>query len=87
MTVIVTLSTALAAPNWFYVKGGGCRDKMDNPVHSISVYQFFYTGHFTQEVANGGKGQVMRIEYRYSPNPNDGKDQIFQQRSLRSWCV
>ena len=72
MVVIVTLSTAMAAPNWFFLKGGGCRDKMDNAVHTLSAYQFFYMGHFTKEVANGGKGDVTKTEYRFSPNAGDG---------------
>ena len=77
MVVIVTLSTAMAAPNWFFLKGGGCRDKMDNPVHTLSVYQFFYMGHFTEEVANGGKGDVTKTEYRFSPNAVDGTFYIY----------
>ena len=72
MVVIVTLSTAMAAPNWFYLRGGGCRDKMDNPIHTLSVYQFFYMGHFTERVADHGHGKVTETEYRYSPNPADG---------------
>ena len=74
MVVIVTLSTAMAAPNWFFLKGGGCRDKMNNAVHTLSVYQFFYMGHFTEEVADGGKGDVTKTEYRFSPNAADGKN-------------
>ena len=76
MVVIVTLSTAMAAPNWFFLKGGGCRDKMDNDVHTLSVYQFFYMGHFTEEVADGGKGDVTKTEYRFSPNAADGKNNL-----------
>lgn len=72
MVVIVTLSSAMAAPNWFYLRGGGCQDKSSNPVHTLSVYQFFYMGHFTEEVTNGGKGDVTKMEYRFSPDATDG---------------
>ena len=72
MVVIVTLSTAIAAPNWFFLKGGGCKDAVNNPVHTLSVYQFFYMGHFTEEVADGRKGDVTKTEYQFSPNKADG---------------
>ncbi len=51
MVVIVVLCTAMAEPNWFDVRGGGCRDTDNKAVHTMGVYQFFYLGHF--EVLNG----------------------------------
>lgn len=38
--VIATLSTALAQPRWFYLKGGGCSRQF------IGVQDFFYMGYF-----------------------------------------
>ena len=68
MMVIVTLCTALAEPNWFYVRGGGCRDKNTKSLHSLGVYQFFYMGHFQEE----SKSQPHTLTYHYSASPEDG---------------
>ncbi|GAB6030981.1 hypothetical protein CHUAL_007804 [Chamberlinius hualienensis] len=38
--VIVVLSSSLAQPKWFYLKGGSCT------VPYLGVYQFFYFGYF-----------------------------------------
>lgn len=40
ITVIATLSTALAQPRWFFLKGGGCSRTF------IGVQDFFYMGYF-----------------------------------------
>ena len=78
MIVIVTLCTALAEPNWFYMRGGGCRSNDDNksPVHTLGVYQFFYVGHF--EETSDGKShapQFEKVVYHYNGgNSNDGKE-------------
>ena len=79
MVVIVVLCTAMAEPNWFNVRGGGCRDMDKKSIHSMGVYQFFYLGHFEmidghsneKDVASNEKNTQM--VYQFSPNAGDSK--------------
>jgi hypothetical protein len=52
MVVMLLLCTAVAEPQWFYLKGGGCRhaslavpSEFDS-IHYLGVTQFLYMGHF-----------------------------------------
>jgi hypothetical protein len=84
MVVIVVLCTAMAEPNWFNVHGGGCRDKDNNKLHTMGVYQFFYVGHFeilnthnekdatTNTEMKDEKGNIKtQLAYQYSTNAGD----------------
>ncbi|CAH1783039.1 unnamed protein product [Owenia fusiformis] len=62
--VIVTISTALAEPNWFYLRGGGCNTKY------LGVFQFFYIGSFEQSSGDVGvPGQVVQPKFVYYTGP------------------
>ena len=70
MIVIVLMCTAMAEPNWFFVKGGGCRQHSHNsPVHFLGINQFFYMGQFIH-VAQGHDAPY--TYYKYGPNDEEG---------------
>lgn len=72
MAVIVLLCTAMAEPEWWYLRGGGCRQSThDTPVHYLGLNQFFYMGHFLQVV--DGHDNSPYTHYNYGPNHEDGK--------------
>ncbi|XP_067126468.1 transmembrane protein 127-like [Centruroides vittatus] len=55
--VIATLSTALAQPKWFYLKGGGCTHEY------IGVQEFFYMGYFESVKSTKMKDSDMYFIY------------------------
>ena len=89
MVVIVVLCTAMAEPNWFNMRGGGCRDTDNKAVHTMGVYQFFYIGHFEVVDGHAEKDAAVKTNtntkdaktnaksshqaYQYSPSAGDCK--------------
>ena len=83
MVVIVILCTAMAEPDWFTLRGGGCKDANSNrSIHTLGVYQFFFTGDFKRTINHKGstlKKPADPSEYRdshfvynFSPYRRDG---------------
>jgi hypothetical protein len=70
MIVLVLICTAMAEPQWIYIKGGGCRQNVElAPVHYLGLNQFFYMGEFIHL----GEGHTSAYTYyKYGPNPDEG---------------
>ena len=75
MVVIVILCTAMAERDWFSLRGGGCKDANSNrSIHSLGVYQFFYTGDFRRTISPKDSGvRKPSFVYNFSPYRRDGK--------------
>lgn len=63
MAVIVILCSALAEPDWIYVRGGGCN------VEKIGVHQFFFNGYFDYQTGVGGSPLI----YHYGSETKNSK--------------
>lgn len=74
MFVIVILSTALAEPRWFYMRGGGCRNSDLKDQHYLGAYQFFYYSTPYKHVDNAKHQSVYM--YHSGPLADDGKSTL-----------
>jgi len=70
MIVIVLLCTALAEPQWFYLRGGGCKDVRGSVVNYLGVSEFFYSGEFLH---TSERLDHPRTVYMYGHKDNEGK--------------
>lgn len=76
MLVMVLLCSGMAEPQWFYMRGGGCRQGDDSPVHYIGISKFFPVGHFIGSV--GPQESQVHTVYNYGPSSTDSKLQSKQ---------
>ena len=74
MIVMLLLCTAMAEPQWFYLKGGGCRQisadsaSQYESIHYLGITQFFYLGRFIAHTHHQGA-----TVYNYGPGSTDSK--------------
>lgn len=84
MIVMLLMCTAMAEPQWFYLKGGGCRqinpEMSSGPqyesVHYLGITQFFYMGKFienTHHSHSSGKAVIQTTAYNYGPGSTDSE--------------
>ena len=77
MVAIVLLCTALAEPQWVYLRGGGCKDRMGNVISYLGANQFFYYGHFLSDSENSDRSHIV---YKYGRLVSDGM-------KMRNWIL
>lgn len=63
MIVVVLICTALAEPQWFYIRGGGCRDQNEHSINYLGMNQFIVTGHFLPVDASSSATVFTTYEY------------------------